>query len=240
MVIGKTSLPNDNYTRIMGDRQGYLLVVADGVGGAKAGEIASTIAIKSIVDYALHSMSWLYGLKEYELYSNEMKESFERCRFHVRSASKILNQEGMTTTLTMAYIVWPMLYIVHVGDSRCFLFRSEDLKQITTDHTIAGLIEDNEFDIPPQYKNVLLDAVGMDPKSQNFEGIKTEFKMIELKKKDVLILCTDGLTNAVKEDEIIVTLKETSNAKALCHKLIKKAKKLDGKDNITVVTACFG
>lgn len=245
MLIQKTNLLEKDYKRIVGEPQGALLVVADGVGAKPGGEIASELAVESLVRYVLNTMPWFYGLGisyTAEIH-NRMKEFIELCRFQIRSAAKILGKEGMATTLSMAYVFWPKLYLVHVGDSKAYLFRSDKLQQITTDHTIAGeLAEKENLQVAKNspLRNILLDAVGIDTEADNYEGIKTEFKTSDLMEGDVLILCTDGLSDYVTDEKIALAIKNSDNAESICLKLVTYASEGGSNDDITAIAARFG
>ena len=245
MLIQKTSLLEEDSKRVIGEPQGKLLVVADGVGGRPGGEIASKLGVESMVRYVLNTMPWFYSLGSdytYEI-GGKMKESFELCRFQIRAAAKIIGKEGMATTLTMAYINWPRLYLIHVGDARTYLFRSEELEQISTDHTMAEEIAKRtevEASKTSPFRNVLLDAVGMDTEDDDYEGIKTEFKASNLREGDVLIMCTDGVSDYVDDEKITSAIENSDTSQAICLKLITYANEGGSNDDITAIVARFG
>jgi protein phosphatase len=155
----------EDHTRFV---TGQLLIVADGLGGHKAGEKASGIAVKTVVHYVLSVMPWLFRLNgegDDDL-KGELKGALERSQSAIRaSAAADSRCTSMGTTLTMAYILWPRLYVVHVGDSRCYVLRQSKLEQITRDHTVgqqlveAGVFQPEENSGPPM-SNVLWNALG--------------------------------------------------------------------------------
>jgi protein phosphatase len=245
MTIHKTSLLDEYQRRISGEPQGKLFVVADGVGGQPGGGDASAIAVDGIIRYVLNAMPWFYSLSSRFTYEirDRMKNSFEMCRFQVRGAAALLDKQGMATTLTMAYMLWPRLYLIHVGDNRAYLFREQELEQITTDHTVAAELSkqsDENFDKKPPFGNVLLDAVGMDTASDTYEGKKTEFKALDLKAGDILLLCTDGLSDAVDEKTIISKMERGQTANEICLKLLTATQENGGNDDTTIIVARFG
>jgi protein phosphatase len=150
----------------------------------------------------------------------------------------------MGTTLTMGYVVWPRLYVVHAGDSRCYLYRSAELKQITKDHTVAEKMLDKDVLTPDKveespWSNVLWNAVG-----GGSEDISPEVYKAELQKDDILLLCTDGLTKHVKDEAIVRTLTGRITApwegsQTVAEKLVEMANQEGGTDNITAVVARF-
>jgi protein phosphatase len=240
--VFQTSLGVDDRTRLFGDSQGKLLLVADGMGGAAAGERASTLVVDSVVAHILNTLQWYFRLDEHseedfvEALSTALRRSEENLSAEVEA---IPQRHGMGTTLTMAYIVWPRLYVVHAGDSRCYLFRGKQLTQVTADHSFAqelidaGALEPEQAD-QSRWGNVLSNVIGGDGRD-----VKPEVKRAELSVGDTLLLCTDGLTNHVSDDQLIGHLDSRLSAEALCVQLVETAKISGGADNITVVAARF-
>ncbi len=147
MLVRQTSLALADHTRLFGGSQGALLLVADGMGGHAAGKQASALAVQTLEHYVLNTMPWFFHLQqdqETDL-QDELKSAMEACQHSIETATAARPQQrGMGTTLTMAYLLWPRLYVVHVGDSRCYLFRPPRLVQITKDQTMAQqLVEHN-------------------------------------------------------------------------------------------------
>ena len=145
MLIHQTSLSHEDHTRLFGGSQGKLLLVADGMGGHAEGKRASTIAVQTLAHYVLNTMSWFYRLQEgHEAdLQEELQAALEECQKSIEvAASASAERRGMGTTLTMAYVLWPRLYVVHAGDSRCYLLRDARLERVTTDHTMAQQLVD--------------------------------------------------------------------------------------------------
>ena len=153
LLIHQTSLSDDDHTRLFGSTEGTLLVVADGMGGHAAGKQASAIAVQALEHYVLNAMPWFFRLEQNREsdFQEEMKAALEACQRSIENAAATTPQRrGMGTTLTMAYVLWPRLYVVHVGDSRCYLFRDGRCQQLTDDHSWvseqvrAGLLSEAE------------------------------------------------------------------------------------------------
>ena len=145
--------------------------------------------------------------------------------------------QGMGTTLTMAYSLAGRLFIAHVGDSRCYLLRGGALHQLTRDHTVVGELVRRGL-IPPenaaqhQLRHVITNVVGGD-----VPGLKVEVHKVALAPGDVLLLCSDGLTEMVADPEIAAILGQNADPRAACAQLIARANELGGSDNVTVVVA---
>lgn len=142
MRILQTSLSLDHRTRLFGDSQAVVLLVADGMGGHAAGEKASQLVIDRFVDYVLNHLTWLVdrGVNEDAEFQADLKRSLDECqKVLTHTADDTPQLRGMGTTFTLAFIVWPKVFVVHVGDSRCYLFRSGRLQQLTEDHNLAEL-----------------------------------------------------------------------------------------------------
>jgi protein phosphatase len=145
----------------------------------------------------------------------------------------------MGTTLTMAYVVWPRLFIVHVGDSRCYLLRRSELKQLTEDHTVAqqyvesGVLAADEAETS-RWSNVLWNVVG-----GASDELAPQVYKSELQLGDTLLLCTDGLNKHVSDDRIAQVLAEDADAEKVCRCLVAAANDAGGSDNVTIVVARF-
>jgi protein phosphatase len=240
MRVHKTSLTLDDQTQLSGHSQGMLLLVADGMGGHGSGKQASSIAVNSLMTYVLNSMHWFFRLQQDSDhdFQDDLKAALEHCQSRVRAESdNVPDREDMGTTLTMAYIIWPRLYVVHVGDSRCYLFRKSRLKRISRDHTVAqhlveeGLLEDAESS---EWSRVLWNVIGGES-----DELRPEVYKAELALGDSLLLCTDGLTRHVSDAAIAQLLAAPSSSEETCQRLVDAANEAGGTDNITVIVAHF-
>jgi protein phosphatase len=145
--------------------------------------------------------------------------------------------EGMGTTLTLAYVVGSMLYIAHVGDSRLYVLRDGRLRQVTRDHTlvaemVAKGVIDEATAAHHNLRNVITNTVG-----GNDRGVQVELRRVELHPGDVLLLCSDGLTEMVDDDDIAKLLQDHPEPEAATQALVEAANEAGGRDNVTAVVA---
>jgi protein phosphatase len=242
MMVHQTSLALDDQTRVLGDSQGKLLLVADGMGGHAAGKRASTLAVDRIVTYVLNTMPWFFRLDEggEDDFTDDLNAALQHCQESVDADADVVpERKGMGTTVTMAYVIWPRMYLVHVGDSRCYLMRNTELQQLTRDHTIAqqmvekGTLAVEEAD-DSKWSNVLWNVIG-----GGSDKVTPEVRKAELAIGDTILLCTDGLTEHVTNGQIAQCLSQDLPAEELCGQLVEAANLDGGSDNVTVVIARF-
>lgn len=204
-----------------------LFVVADGMGGHKAGDFASSFAVKHMVKAAeeIRKKSTVAALRA----------MIEKTNLHLYKESlRSPELEGMGTTLVAAVVENGMLYVANVGDSRLYLFRGNHLEQITRDHSYVeemvslGKLERGSEAYRNQ-KNIITRAVGTGP------SVEADFFEIPLSGNDQILLCSDGLSNMVEEEEIGSILKAAGTLEEKRDSLIRKANENGGKDNIAVV-----
>jgi len=206
-------------------------VVCDGMGGAAGGNIASALAVKVISDKINAS------------YRNQMRDS--SIKNMLDSALTAANIEvfdfaeaqpdlrGMGTTVVCAIVRDNQAYIVHAGDSRAYVINNGNIRQITTDHSMVqdlllrGKITPEEAEHHPN-KNIITRAVGVN------KAIEIDFEQIDLEDDDTLLICTDGLSNYVSNDEMLELMSDGKHY-AFADRLVKKANENGGGDNITVV-----
>jgi PPM family protein phosphatase len=241
MQVCKTNLPGDGKTQFS-EEEGYLMVVADGMGGAAAGERASALAVGSVESFVLNTLKWflhLSGHDEHALLA-ELRQSLERAdQTVIERARSNPALHGMGTTLTMAYSVATDLYIVHAGDSRAYLFREGELEQLTSDHTLVQTLIDGGAISPEDAKrhlrrNVVTNVIG-GPR----EGVFAEIHKLDLLDGDTLLLCTDGLTGPVNDDAIAEVLNHHPDPEDACTRLMDLALSRGGPDNVTAVVARY-
>ncbi|MHB1423208.1 MAG: PP2C family protein-serine/threonine phosphatase [Gemmataceae bacterium] len=242
MLVRQTSLSQDDSTRLFGGSQGALLVVADGMGGHAAGKQASALAVQTLEHYVLNTMPWFFRLQhdqENDL-QDELKSAMEACQHSIEMAAAARpSQRGMGTTLTMAYLLWPRLYVVHVGDSRCYLFHPPRLLRITEDQTMAQQLVEQSVLSPeeaPQsrWSHVLWSCLGGNSRQFSAEVYKATLAV-----GDTLLLCTDGLTGKLRDEDLLPLLHQGGNAEEMCRRLVAAANEAGGSDNVTVVVARF-
>jgi PPM family protein phosphatase len=239
--VCKTSLPGEGSTQFP-EEDGYLIVVADGMGGAAAGERASALAVGSIEAFVLNTFKWFLhpsGDDEDELI-NELRQSLERAdRTVMERAGSNPAFHGMGTTLTMAYSVATDLFIVHAGDSSAYLFRDGELQMLTSDHTLVQALIDAGSISPEEAKhhnrrNVVTNVIGGPS-----EGIYAEIHKLSLRDGDTLLVCTDGLTEPVSDDAIAEVLNHHPDPEDACTQLVHLANRQGGPDNVTAVVARY-
>jgi protein phosphatase len=232
---------NFDAAQVFGEPMGKLLLVADGIGGAHAGEVASELAAKATVKFLLNSMHWLFHPTEPEVekFIDDLKEA--ACFSHnavCDDAKEQPERSGMGSTLTVAYIDWPMLYVLHVGDSRCYLLHQDKLGLLTKDQTFAqflrdeGHLTDEEVERSP-YQHVLMNAIGVDaqPKAAVYQQ--------RLSYGDRIFLCSDGVNRHLSDKQIETHVRSSLNSKEICKRITDHANDLGGRDNITTVAARF-
>jgi serine/threonine protein phosphatase PrpC len=224
------------------DERGHLFIVADGMGGHQAGEQASAMAVESIEAFALNTLSWFFllrGTEEHDVLK-EFQAALQQADVKVcREAAQHCDLAGMGTTVTIAYSVGSRLFVVHVGDSRCYLLQGSELHRLTHDHTLVaemisrGVLQPDEA-ARHRLRHVITNVVG-GPEL----GVKVECHRIELVAEDMLLLCSDGLTEMVPDDRIAAVLQAHRDPREACERLVAQANEDGGKDNITVIAARF-
>ena len=242
MVVRSGSLDAAESSRLFGGPLGYLFFVADGMGGHKGGSEASRLAIQFFVNAVLNSSQWLVriGSDNEAAFVDEIRQLIGNAHRTIQSKSEGDNLlEGMGTTLTLAYVAWPKLFVVHAGDTRCYLLRDGKLRLVTRDHTLAnqmmkaGTLDPSKVE-RSQWSNVLVNALGA-----GAENVFADVYRDELKYGDGLLLCSDGLNKHLSDDEICAVLLESTDNKAACKRLIQLAKQDGGSDNVTAVFSTF-
>lgn len=240
MLVRQTSLDTDDHTRLRGGPWGHLFVVADGVGGAAGGRRASGLVVKTLTRYVLHTMPWFFRLRpdgEDDL-GDELRAALEACRDAVAAAAVQPGLGQMGTTVTLAYVLGPRLYVVHAGDSRAYLARGGKLFPLTRDHTVAqamadrGTLTQEEAD-KSRWGRVLTKCVSA------AEGrVAPDVHKVRLRAGDTLLLCTDGLSKSVS-DERVAGLLAGGTSEDAARRLVAAANDAGGEDNVTVVVARF-
>jgi PPM family protein phosphatase len=218
--------------------RGSLFLVADGMGGAAAGELASSMAADLIFRHLLTTWSTESEVNA-EQFTRHLKEAVELANARIHQYSKEHpDVRGMGTTATVVGVLDQTLYLAQVGDSRAYLVRDEVATQITKDQSLmqrlvdAGELTEEEAE-QSERRNIILQALGPDAK------IRVDLTWQELRRGDTLVICSDGLSGQVKREEIATLVRESRDLDALCDRLITLANERGGPDNITVVVARF-
>jgi len=221
------------FDRLSGPRA-YLYAVADGVGGSAGGRVASATAMATIVEYLGEAVGCYhgYGVDHARDFPQHLDTAVRRAHDHLVETFQLQNHGGPATTLTLAMVVWPSAYIVHVGDSRAYHLRGETLRRLTRDQTVGeAMVEygmSKEKAEQAGLYNVLASAIGA-------RDMTPAVEFISLERGDVLLLCTDGLTKHVSDARIGDILVNAADAETGCQSLIDMALAAGGSDNVTAV-----
>ena len=236
-----TSLDQDYISRHSRET-GYGMIVADGMGGEEGGEVASRLAIKTLLELVIQTPDWLMRIDD-ELAEELIRRTTERYhKVHEAIRDEAESNPSlarMGTTLTVAVTLAADLFVIHVGDSRAYLLRNGQLRQLTRDQTVvqslvdAGILTQQDA-ATHKMRHVLTQALG-----QPAGKLKIEVQRLKLEDGDCLLLCTDGLTEMVPDPEISAVLNNSGKAEQHCQALLNKALDAGGKDNITVVVAHY-
>jgi len=222
---------------------GYAMLVADGMGGMAAGEVASRLALSKLIELIVDTSDWTLALQRQQDVTTVLERMTQRFLQIDDSLRKEADGDhtlqGMGTTLTVAGALGSDLIIGHVGDSRAYLLRADSFEQLTTDHTLAQALIDagvaNRDDPASRsMRHVLTAAVG-----SLGEQVKPQVQRFTLRIGDQLLLCTDGLTEVVEDAIIAQVLREAKTAQIACQSLVDLALAGGGTDNVTVVLAHF-
>src|SRR5213083_1906303 len=218
--------------------RGTLFVVADGMGGAAAGELASEMATDTIYAHLVKTWNAEDEVTP-QRFAYRLKEAVEVANSSIHAHAKAHPEvRGMGTTTTAAGLLNDHLYLTQVGDSRAYLIRGGQAHQITKDQSLmqrlveAGELTEEEA-AQSERRNIILQALGPDPR------VKVDLTYQEVRKGDVLVLCSDGLSGQVRNEEIAQVVSGTPDVRTACERLIALANERGGPDNITVVLARF-
>ncbi len=240
MRVWQTSLPEPKLQ--VGEERAHLFLVADGMGGHQAGERASAIAVAAIEQFTLNTFRWFFGAN-----STEAQRALTQFQSALSLAdARILAEaadhpelSGMGTTVTMAFHLGAQLCVVHAGDSRAYLFRDDELHQLTQDHTLmadmvrSGAIRPDEV-AGHRLRHVITNVVGgQEP------GVTVEAHALEVQAGDRLLLSSDGLTEMVTNDAIAATLRAEPLPEVAARKLLAQVNEGAASDNITLLIVRF-
>ncbi len=242
----RTSLPEEDLPRQFGETA-YAFCVADGMGGAAAGDLASRLALRTGVNLILNSAKWWLKLDQPQTRERAIRALIARAlrRFHqidqalVDRAKEDPSLFGMGTTLTVACSFGADLFVIHTGDSRAYLLRQGNLEQLTRDQTLAQALLDAgqvtaEQALTHRWRHMLTGVLGG-------RGAKDapEVQIRRLEDGDQLLLCTDGLTNMIEHAAIGEIIARAESAADGCRRLVDEALRRGGRDNVTVILAKY-
>jgi PPM family protein phosphatase len=236
-----TNVSSDYIPPLTGE-DGYAMIVADGMGGMAAGEVASRLAITTGLKLIQKSPKWGFKINK-----KEARELFDRVSQHLREIDEALTVRseadrrlfGMGTTLTAAYSVGADLFIIHLGDSRAYLYRKGELRRLTRDHTVAQAMADAGYIAPEEVRhhnkrNVLTNFLG-----GHHGNVKADVRWLRVTDGDLLLLCSDGLHDMVDDASIARILGEHELPRDAAQSLLNEALERGGKDNVTVIVARY-
>jgi protein phosphatase len=230
-----TSLPDLDKRKLEDERLAFIAIVADGVGGGNKGEEASRLALEHATQYIAQSMRAYYGSATPDADFTEALQdaAMEIHAEVVRHANEDRDLEGMATTLTLWFGVWPWYYLLQVGDSRYYMYSDGQLRQVTRDQTMAQeLIDQGVFTrsqaLKTRWAHVLSSSIGGSQTAPVVTRLPASWGLVHL-------MCSDGLTKHVSDDKIRQRLAEMTSAKQACETLLQDALDGGGSDNITII-----
>jgi len=229
--IGRIRKSNQDFVKVFKNKSDTTLaIVCDGMGGHQGGDVASTMAV-SHLGHNFESTDFTDTNSAHKWIEVQLKSENETI---LKTADSFPDLNGMGTTIVLAFAFKDTALIAHLGDSRAYIYADGHFTQLTEDHSLVnelvkmGQITKEQAKHHPQ-KNIITQALGVS------STIDPEFRNVALNENDIILLCTDGLTNSLSDPQIqqILATKELS-LKDRCNKLINEANRLGGGDNITV------
>ena len=226
--VGLKRTLNEDFASYLEKKEFKIYVVADGMGGHNAGEVASQMAAQQIVNYVNEKFSCS---KAENLIEQSIKEINKEI-FDFSNTNEKLS--GMGTTVTACFITKAFIHVANVGDSCCFAVKNNEIIKITKDHSLvqelvdSGNISEKEAENHPK-KNIITRALGTS------STVDVDIFQLENNEYDLFILCSDGLTNELTKDEILQVVIEEEDYTNTANKLVHLAKEKGGRDNITVL-----
>jgi serine/threonine protein phosphatase PrpC len=230
-ITGGSVLQQQRIARFEVGERGVLMAVSDGLGGHAAGEVASALVVESMRRAMVQRKS-----SGDEPPDALMKKATERANREVWEAARLPGRKDMAATLTAVFIRGATAHIAEVGDSRAYLLRGGVIEQVTRDQSYVQLLVDKGDLTLDQarrspFSNVILQAMGLAP------DVTVALGRLDLRLRDCFILCSDGLSNKVRPEELRAIVLGSRRLDAACVRMIDLAKKRGGNDNITVIVA---
>jgi protein phosphatase len=237
LTTGVTTPDAFALNQAIGDK-GSLLLVADGMGGVEAGEVASRMAAESVAKFFVDQLSTQRSVNQRTFVEAFEQSVHEANRTVFEEGQRNHNRRGMGTTLTAAAVHGQSIFFAQLGDSRAYLARNNSITAMTRDQSLvaelvaSGSLSSQEAKTHPQ-RNVILQALGVQ------RQVEVVLSFTQLKRGDQLVLCSDGLWGKVEAEEIKEVLEKRLEPKTICQHLIQLARDRGGEDNITIIVACF-
>jgi len=236
IVVRGTSLERIEAITLRGERMATIMLVADGVGGSADGTEASRLATIAITEYFASAMRCWHaaGSASEAEFMDELRDAAHEAHRRVREQSEALDGRRMATTLSVGIVVWPWLYVVQVGDSRCYHYQDGALQQLTRDQTLAQDMIDRGALTPERaqhspLQHVLSSAIGAE------EALPEVTRLDIGRRGSITLVCSDGLTKHLSDDDIARACATMTSSEQLCRDLLETALERGGTDNITVV-----
>jgi serine/threonine protein phosphatase PrpC len=237
--VGMKRTHNEDYFSLMEDEQ--LFIVADGMGGHSSGEVASRMAAETVSEFYQRTKdeeaTWPYKMDRSLSYiENRLACGIKLANYKIyEAASKDIRFKGMGTTIVTCLINGDKIYIAHVGDSRCYRIREQKIAQLTRDHSLLedykdakpDMTEEEERNFP--HKNVITRALGMR------DSVQVDIGTYDVRDGDVYLLCSDGLSGMVEDDQLQSIMLEAPNLEHSVAELVDQANRAGGTDNITTL-----
>ncbi len=231
--VGKVRDVNQDAYFYLEDEVLPIFIIADGMGGHRAGEVASNETISTVVSHYQENKQKIIDGKMFipEFINESVSLANEKLIYESENDDEL---KGMGTTITMCLVLDNELFIGHVGDSRAYLVRDNKLTQLTQDHSLVGellrtgsITKEEAINHPK--KNVILRAIGAD------KDLKIDVFTRDLESGDTIVLCTDGLTNMVSEEKILSTINNEEDSFGICAELVNVSNETGGIDNTTIM-----
>ena len=222
--------------------RGYVLLVADGMGGHAAGEVASALTLETVEAFVVELLRRFSNLQ-----TSDESGVLADFREAVRQADARLFEEsehrpelaGMGTTLTMAFVSGRRLFVFHAGDSRCYLHRGGEVHRLTEDHTVTADLVRSGAITPEQARHHPSRHMVTNILGGGHAGVRVDVRRVDLEAGDAVLICSDGLTDMLEDDRIAAVLTAESSPEAACARLVAEANEAGGRDNVTAVVARF-
>jgi protein phosphatase len=238
--IQQTSLPQA--ATFQGRSRGHILLVADGMGGHAAGEVASALTVETVEAFVmelLRRFSNLQASDEHGVISDLRQAVYQADARIVEEVASHPELAGMGTTLVMAFTSGSRLFVIHAGDSRGYLFRGGEIHRLTEDHTVvAEMVGRGEISAEQArhhpHRHVVTNVLG-----GGHAGVHVAVQRVSVEPGDMLLLCSDGLTDMLDDHRIAEILAAEAEPEAACRQLVAQANEAGGQDNITAVVARF-
>ena len=239
VIVHGTSLPDVAQLPLRGERLASLFLVADGVGGGAAGSDASRIAAETVARYVASTLRSYHaaGTSDESVLLDSLQTAALEAHRAVRGEAAARHETRvMATTLTLGLAIWPWLYVVQLGDSRCYYYWNGEVHQVTRDQTIGqdlvdqGVLPRERLPASP-FRDVLSSAAGAEEALPEVSRVRVD------RDGSALIFCTDGLTKHVSDAELAAAIAQQPTSEDVCRTLLGLALERGGSDNITMVVA---